>query len=98
MNNVFLYDDKLDLGVGRFASVGGFELVQAGAGACPEAIKDDSGKIYGYIYEINDEMLEMLDMYYGLGVNLHERILVDAVLEGGVIISTYMYEYNMELV
>ena len=98
MHKIFLYDKKLDLGIGRFASVGGFKLISAGNNECPEAIREDSDKIYGYIYEVNDGILEMLDMYYGLGVELHERINVKAALEGGVTIDVQMYEYNMELV
>ena len=98
MHNVFLYDNKLDLGLGQFASVSGFKLVSLGFNKCPEAIKDGDSKIYGYIYEISNQMLEILDTYYGLGVQLHERIAVEATLEGGIVIDVYMYEYNMELV
>jgi len=98
MHNVFLYDNKLDLGIGQFASVGGFKLISAGRNECPEAIREDSDKIYGYIYEIKDDILDMLDMYYGLGVDLHKRISAKAALEGGVIVDIQMYEYNMELV
>lgn len=96
--NIFLYDNKLDLGIGTFASVGGFRLVTEGRNRCLEAIKDDDEKIYGYIYEIDNDTLGMLDMYYGLGLDLHERITVVATLEGGSIIIVDMYEYNMELV
>jgi len=98
MHNIFLYDNKLDLGIGQFASVGGFKLVSAGFGECPEAIPDKDNRIYGYIYEIDNDILEMLDMYYGLGINLHKRIMIKAILEGGIIIDVQMYEYNMELV
>jgi gamma-glutamylcyclotransferase (GGCT)/AIG2-like uncharacterized protein YtfP len=98
MNKVFLYDNKLDLGLGHFASVGGFKLVTAGFNECVEAVPDTNGRIYGYIYEVNDGVLGMLDMYYGLGIELHQRITTTAVLEGGVEINVDMYEYNLELV
>jgi len=98
MHKIFLYDKKLDLGIGRFASVGGFKLISAGINECIEAIQEDSGKIYGYIYEVEDGVLEMLDMYYGLGIDLHERISAKAALEGGVTIDVQIYQYNMELV
>ncbi|MHA2063666.1 MAG: gamma-glutamylcyclotransferase family protein [Candidatus Thorarchaeota archaeon] len=98
MHKVFLYDNKLDLGLGQFASVNGFKLVSSGFNKCPEAIKDEDNKIYGYIHEISNQMLEILDTYYGLGVNLHNRIAVQAVLEGGIVVDVSMYEYNMELV
>jgi len=96
MHNVFLYDNRLDLGTGQFATVGGFKLIAAGYGECPEAIIDKDNKIYGYIYKIKDDILDMLDTYYGLGLKLHNRISVEATLLGGVKLNTYMYEYNME--
>ena len=98
MHNVFIYDDKIDLGLGQFSSVGGFSLVTEGRNECVEAIREDDAKIYGYIYEVNDGILDMLDTYYGLGVKLHKRISVKAALQGGVTIDVYMYEYNLELV
>ncbi len=98
MHNVFLYDNKLDLGIGKFASVNGFKLVTSGFNECLEAIKDENETIYGYIYEISNDVLEMLDTYYGLGVDLHERITTESILAGGATTKVYMYEFNMELV
>lgn len=95
---VFLYDRRIELGTAQFASVDGFKLVSSGFNKCPEAIRDDKNKIYGYIYNINSDILDMLDTYYGLGIKLHKRIMVKAVLKGGVDVSAYMYEFNMELV
>ena len=98
MNKVFLYDSQVDLGTGQFASIGGFKLITVGRNSGAEAIKDENGKVYGYIYDVNDGVLDSLDMYYGLGLELHERIKTTATLEGGSVVDVYMYEYNMELV
>ena len=98
MHKVFLYDDRLDLGAGKFASVVGFKLVAEGLSQCPEAVRSKAGIIYGEIYEVSQGTLEMMDAYYGLGVNLHERIEVKVSLAGGTKVKVFMYEYNLELV
>ena len=94
MHKVFLYDNKIDLGMGMFASVGGFKLVDLGKPDCLEAIQDDENQIFGYLYDVNDGVLDGLDTYYGLGIDLHKRILVQARLLGGAPISAFMYEYQ----
>ena len=98
MNKVFLYDDRLELGGGTFASVSGFKLVAEGRSKCPEAVRSKTGRITGEIYDISEGTLEMMDAYYGLGIKMHERIEVDAYLAGGTPVKAFMYEYNLELV
>lgn len=99
---VFLYDDRLDLGSGILARVDGFKLVVVNHSFSnsPEAIRSEKKSIYGYVYEINEDVLEYLDAYYGVGVGLHERIKATASLEGGVTYDVIMYEcsYDLELV
>lgn len=92
--NIFLYDEQIDLGMGQFASVAGFKLVASGRNETPEAIEADDGVVYGYIHEVSTGILEMLDTFYGLGVDLHDRVMVTATLQGGKQVSTYMYEFN----
>ena len=92
--NIFLYDDQIDLGIGQFASVAGFKLVASGRNEVPEAIKDDESMVYGYIHQVDPGIIDMLDTFYGLGIDLHERVAVTATLQGGTPISVYMYEFK----
>jgi len=94
---VFLYDNRFELGIGLFASAKGYKLVSAGLSETPEAVTNNGSMIYGYIHEVDQDVLDMMDTYYGLGVKLHERIEIDAVLAGGVKVKAQMYEFNMEI-
>ena len=87
---IFLYDDWR-LGYGHFASVDGFKLTQYKDHDNLEAIREEDGRIYGYIYEVDEMSLDMLDAYYGVDT-LHRRITVTATLQGGQKIEVQMYE------
>ena len=96
MNKVFLYDNKLDLGIGNFASVVGYECMsfkdRDGVEAVPATGQYE--RIYGYVYDVDDDVLDMLDVYYGVGIGMHRQVNVLATLEGGASINAIMYEFQ----
>ncbi len=95
---VFIYEDDFKLGHGMFACVDGFRLAEHPGHERLEAIKDSAGCVYGTIYEMDEMSLDMMDLYYGVGV-MHNRIPATAKLQGGDEVEVQMYEFiHVELV
>jgi gamma-glutamylcyclotransferase (GGCT)/AIG2-like uncharacterized protein YtfP len=90
---VFIYENDFRLGHGHFASVDGFKLREYEGHKHLEAVRDEKGRIYGTVYEMDKMSLGFMDAYYGVGV-LHERITVTATLQGGQEIKVEMYEFT----
>jgi len=88
---VFLYGNTFDFGIGDWAVVRGFELV-IDKDKEPEAVKSEDGCVYGRIYNVDNSVMESLDAYHGIGIGLHERITVTAILEGNRRERVFMYE------
>ena len=99
MSKVFVYEEEVfQLGVGLFASVEGFRLAKYKGHKSMEVIRDESGRLYGTIYDMDELSITLMDAYYGEGL-LHNRITVDATLQGGDKIEVEMYEFiHAELV
>ena len=98
MIKVFIYDKNVNWPNGLFAKIDGFRLVTEAHtfDNTIEAIRDDNECIYGYIYEISEDTLDSLDAYYGLGIGMHDRIQIQAILNGGATLDVYLYEYIVE--
>lgn len=93
---VFLYDNLIDLGKGTFARVDGYQLtiMPHTFTVSPEAIKNECKSIYGYVYDVDQSMLEYLDAYYCVSAGIHERRMVPVSVEGGITYQAMMWEYT----
>lgn len=93
---VFLYDDKMTFGYGHFAVVNGYMPMNFRDREDVEAVPatGTSECIYGYVYDVEKDILDMLDVYYGVGIGMHRRVEVMASLEGGAKVKAIMYEYQ----
>jgi len=94
MNRIFIYDKNIDLGFGTFARVDGYKLtvVPHTFSNSFEAVRSNKKSIYGTVYTVDDDILESLDIFYGVSVGLHNRITTPAYLDGGAKVEVLFYE------
>lgn len=95
MSKVFIYDQNFDLGTSyEFGVVSGYKLMySADTGQFPAAVEDNTGRIYGRLYDLDDDVVEELDIFYAVGIGLHDKVQVEVRLQNGSTVSAFMYEY-----
>lgn len=101
--NVFVYGtlqqglvahDKLAERGARFlgrAELDGYALYNLGW--YPGIIPDETERVLGEAYEIDEPTLQALDLYEGEGT-LYRRCLADVRQQDGEVIKAYVYVYN----
>lgn len=64
---------------------------------------DEDDKVFGHIYKVNDEekTFKILDDYEGISEtaevpNEFLRVLIDAYLNNGIMLQTWVYVYNLQ--
>ena len=96
MRKVFLYDGKMDFGIGQFASVNGYNLMTFNGRNDFEAVAatGQNERIYGYVYDLDDDLIDWLDTYYAIGLGMHWKNTVVATTTGGIQVEAIIYEYQ----
>lgn len=93
--NIFVYDNNFEFDDGIFGYVEGYTTTYDEENdEFPAAIPEENSRLYGKVFDVHPDMIDSLDIFYGLVVGLHDRVGVVVHTEKGEQIEAQMYEYN----